>query len=386
MSAERRAAPGGQDAAPAPHRQAARPSTRSPARPAVELLAGRGRRRHAGHGVARPRRPRAPSRSGCPAARPSTPSPSCPRSSVAPEDHLRRVLGDWVVEVAHSGNLVVLRTPPGSAHVVGSALDRAGLPDVARHRRRRRHAPSSWSPRRRRGRSPTGRRPTSRAAPSLAGPRPTRRRRRRWPSEWCSATAAGSTPRSPSRWMIEELGVEVIALAADVGQDGGRLGRRCRERALAAGAIEADRGRRPRGVRRATSVVPGAQGQRPLRGPLPAGVGAVAARSSSSTWWPRPAAHGADAVAHGCTGKGNDQVRFEVSTRALAPDLEVLAPVRVVGHDPARTRSSTPTTTTSRSRRRRRSCTRSTTTSGAGPSSAARWRTRGRCRRRACGR
>ena len=41
--------------------------------------------------------------------------------------------------------------------------------------------------------------------------------------------------------------------------------------------------------------------------------------------------HGADAVAHGCTGKGNDQVRFEVSVRALAPDLEVLAPVRVWG-------------------------------------------------------
>ena len=40
---------------------------------------------------------------------------------------------------------------------------------------------------------------------------------------------------------------------------------------------------------------------------------------------------GADAVAHGCTGKGNDQVRFEVSTRALAPDLEVLAPVREWG-------------------------------------------------------
>ncbi len=34
------------------------------------------------------------------------------------------------VEVAHSANLVVLRTPPGSAHVVGSALDRAGLVDV----------------------------------------------------------------------------------------------------------------------------------------------------------------------------------------------------------------------------------------------------------------
>jgi argininosuccinate synthase len=41
--------------------------------------------------------------------------------------------------------------------------------------------------------------------------------------------------------------------------------------------------------------------------------------------------HAADAVAHGCTGKGNDQVRFEVSTRALAPDLDVLAPARVWG-------------------------------------------------------
>ncbi|MGA3352061.1 MAG: argininosuccinate synthase [Acidimicrobiales bacterium] len=41
--------------------------------------------------------------------------------------------------------------------------------------------------------------------------------------------------------------------------------------------------------------------------------------------------HGATAVAHGATGKGNDQVRFEVGTRALAPDLEILAPVRVWG-------------------------------------------------------
>jgi transcriptional regulator of arginine metabolism len=56
--------------------------------------------------------------------------PDLPKEQRAPEDHLRRVLGDWVVEVAHSGNLVVLRTPPGSAHVVGSALDRAGLTDI----------------------------------------------------------------------------------------------------------------------------------------------------------------------------------------------------------------------------------------------------------------
>lgn len=56
--------------------------------------------------------------------------PELPTEQRAPEDHLRRVFGDWVVEVAHSGNLVVLRTPPGSAHVVGSALDRSGLSEI----------------------------------------------------------------------------------------------------------------------------------------------------------------------------------------------------------------------------------------------------------------
>jgi transcriptional regulator of arginine metabolism len=56
--------------------------------------------------------------------------PELPKDRVAPEEHLRRVLGDWVVEVASSANLVVVRTPPGSAHVVASALDRAGLAGV----------------------------------------------------------------------------------------------------------------------------------------------------------------------------------------------------------------------------------------------------------------
>jgi transcriptional regulator of arginine metabolism len=56
--------------------------------------------------------------------------PEQPHEQHAPEEHLRRVFGDWVVDVAHSGNLVVLRTPPGSAHVVGSALDRTGVTGV----------------------------------------------------------------------------------------------------------------------------------------------------------------------------------------------------------------------------------------------------------------
>ena len=50
-----------------------------------------------------------------------------PKDQVAPLDHLRRVLGEWVVDLAVSGNLVVVRTPPGSAHVVASALDRTKI-------------------------------------------------------------------------------------------------------------------------------------------------------------------------------------------------------------------------------------------------------------------
>jgi transcriptional regulator of arginine metabolism len=56
--------------------------------------------------------------------------PELARDRVAPEDHLRRVLGEWVVEVAASANVVVVRTPPGSAHVVASALDRAAPPGM----------------------------------------------------------------------------------------------------------------------------------------------------------------------------------------------------------------------------------------------------------------
>ena len=56
--------------------------------------------------------------------------PELPKDQVAPEDHLRRVFGDWVVDVAHSGNLIVLRTPPGSAHVVAAALDRSDRPEI----------------------------------------------------------------------------------------------------------------------------------------------------------------------------------------------------------------------------------------------------------------
>ncbi len=44
---------------------------------------------------------------------------------------LRRILAEWVQSVEAAGNLLVLRTPPGSAHLVGLALDQAKLPEVA---------------------------------------------------------------------------------------------------------------------------------------------------------------------------------------------------------------------------------------------------------------
>ena len=56
--------------------------------------------------------------------------PELPKEQVSPDDHLRRVMGDWVVELARSGDIVILRTPPGSAHVVASAVDRSNLTNV----------------------------------------------------------------------------------------------------------------------------------------------------------------------------------------------------------------------------------------------------------------
>ena len=129
------------------------------------------------------------------------------------------------------------------------------------------------------------------------------------------------------RWLQEELGVEVVAVAVDVGQGGDFEA--VRRRALDTGAVE--------------SVVVDARAEMAEDFVAPA----IAANALYEGKYPlvsslsRPAIvrhlvaearrHNADAVAHGCTGKGNDQVRFEVGTRTLAPDLEILAPARTWG-------------------------------------------------------
>jgi transcriptional regulator of arginine metabolism len=56
--------------------------------------------------------------------------PAQPHDQIAPAEHLQRVCREWVAAVDSSANIVVVRTPPGSAHMVGSAIDRAGRADV----------------------------------------------------------------------------------------------------------------------------------------------------------------------------------------------------------------------------------------------------------------
>jgi argininosuccinate synthase len=132
------------------------------------------------------------------------------------------------------------------------------------------------------------------------------------------------------RWMIDNLGVEVIALAVNVGQDGGSMDEpMIRDRALAAGAVEcvvAD----VRDEFARDYLMPALKANALYEGRYPL-VSALSRPVIAKHLVAAAREHGADAVAHGCTGKGNDQVRFEVSTRALAPDLDVLAPVRSWG-------------------------------------------------------
>ena len=129
-------------------------------------------------------------------------------------------------------------------------------------------------------------------------------------------------------WIAEVTGAEVIAVAADVGQDGEDL-EVIRERALACGAVEAE--------------VADAKDEFADEYCLPA----LKANALYMDRYPLVSAlsrpvivrhlvaaarkHDATVVAHGCTGKGNDQVRFEVGIGALAPELTCIAPVRDYG-------------------------------------------------------
>jgi argininosuccinate synthase len=130
------------------------------------------------------------------------------------------------------------------------------------------------------------------------------------------------------RWMIEEWGVEVICVLVDVGQDpeSSESFEDIKARAIAAGALECvvvDAKAEMAEEFCAKAIFANAryEGKYPL-------VSALSRPVIVRHLVDQARRFGAQAVAHGCTGKGNDQVRFEVGTHALAPDLEVLAPAR----------------------------------------------------------
>jgi argininosuccinate synthase len=126
-------------------------------------------------------------------------------------------------------------------------------------------------------------------------------------------------------WLKEQFGVEVVALTVDVG--GGSLREGVQRRAMSAGASRAyvvDA--RARFV--TDFVWPHLQANALYQGAYPNAT-ALARPLIAQLLVEVAQREGADAVAHGCTGKGNDQVRFDVAVHALDPGLEVVAPMRV---------------------------------------------------------
>ncbi len=129
-------------------------------------------------------------------------------------------------------------------------------------------------------------------------------------------------------WIERETGAEVIAVAVDVGQEGEDL-QVIKERALACGAVAAEVvDAREEFANDYCLPALKANALYMDRYPL---VSALSRPLIVKHLVAAARKHGASRVAHGCTGKGNDQVRFEVGTGALAPDLTSYAPVRDSG-------------------------------------------------------
>jgi argininosuccinate synthase len=126
-------------------------------------------------------------------------------------------------------------------------------------------------------------------------------------------------------WLREQFGAETVTLTVDVG--GGSLRQGVEKRAISAGAsrsyvVDA----RETFVRE--FCWPSLQANAIYQGAYPLAT-ALARPLIAQLLVEVARTEGADAVAHGCTGKGNDQVRFDVAVHALNPALEVVAPMRV---------------------------------------------------------
>lgn len=126
-------------------------------------------------------------------------------------------------------------------------------------------------------------------------------------------------------WIKEATGMDVVAVAVDVGQGGEDL-ETVRQRALDCGAVEAVVAD-AREEFAAEYCMPALQANALYMDEYPL-VSAVSRPLISKHLVQAAQDLGATTVAHGCTGKGNDQVRFEVAIQTLGPDLKCIAPVR----------------------------------------------------------
>lgn len=125
-------------------------------------------------------------------------------------------------------------------------------------------------------------------------------------------------------WLREEYSAEVVTYTADVGQ--GEEVEEARVKAMETGAVDAVVGDL-RGAFVTDSVFPAVRAAAVYETEYLLGT-SLARPIITSGLVATARAHGADAIAHGATGKGNDQVRFELSTAALAPELRTIAPWR----------------------------------------------------------
>lgn len=126
------------------------------------------------------------------------------------------------------------------------------------------------------------------------------------------------------QWLKEKYGYDVIAMCVDVGE--GRDLDFVQKKAIQVGAVKSYR---IDAVARFAYdfILPALQANALYEGKYPL-ASALSRPLISQLLVELAAQEGAVAVAHGCTGKGNDQVRFEVSVKALNPSLKVIAPVR----------------------------------------------------------
>ncbi len=236
------------------------------------------------------------------------------------DERLRRILADIPVTIGRSGLVVLVTGSPGTASVIAQAIDDSTLQDqegtlagdntllvlFADESRLER-----WLERFEEIRSES-------AIPAGA-------RGGQFMKKVVLAYSGGLDTSVAVAWLREQYDCEVVTLTIDVG--GGSLREGVEKRAMSAGASRAyvvDA--RDRFV--TDFVWPHLQANALYQGAYPLAT-ALARPLIAQLLVEVARREGADAVAHGCTGKGNDQVRFDVAVHALDPGLEVVAPMRV---------------------------------------------------------